>query len=342
MVIDRIQRLPWPGVRRHGLTVRWFERWTAVLDHALDQLPESTDCPHELFAALMRNPTRARKCAALVSSAGRPVAVIGLRKSGAFDWDVVGGGGVAASFIAAHVNGYLYPALSALGVNIRVEPQAEKPPESWVQRVAAYPVFRGALKGDFEAYWREAGHHKTVRQARTRTRAFHREVDGPGAAEWTIRSWAGHWVNRETASEDDCVLAAAYYARAGRFHTIRLMDGAVPVSGHTFLVEGDALVAHKTYTRPEYRQFNAGTRTLDMAFDWAGKAGFRYIELGTVHDYKRRWAPESGTRWSFAIRPWHMHAAAGLARRTVTAGHAIANAARRAVRMSPPARGLLA
>jgi hypothetical protein len=201
-------------------------------------------------------------------------------------------------------------------------------------------VFRIDLRSDFEAYWKESGQMRTVQMARKRTRDFVIEVDGPGAAEWTIRGWAGAWHGRETASEDDLVVAADHYSRDGRFHTIRLLDGREPVTGHTWFVDGDALLLITTFTKPEYRQHQAGTRNLDAVFSWAAQAGFRQIDMGVGHEYKRRWAPESGIRWSFDVRPWHIHATAAVIRQGLTFGHATVGAARKAlgIRGSSPVK----
>ena len=326
---DRIERLPWPWVRGNGLAVRWFNGWTTALDEALEELPESAECPHELLISLMRNPSSARKCAALVTKDNRPVALIALRRIGVARWDLIGGGGVSPRFLAPAVDGYFFPALSALGVSVHVATQPQPPPNRWVQSVEAHPVFRIALTSNFEAYWKMSGHLKTVRQARNRTQDFVFELDGPGAAEWTIRGWANQWRGRYTVSEDDLVLAAAYYRNCGRFHTIRLLEGGEPVSGNTFLVYGRTLLAISTFTRPEYRKLKAGTRALDMVFDWAASTGFQEIDLGVGHDYKSRWAPSSGTRWSFDVRPWHLHVAADVARRGLAVGRVTMKAARR-------------
>ena len=331
VALDRIEHLPWPGVHRHGLKIRWFDEWTAVLSKALEQLPKSTECPDELFVAIMRNPSRARKWIALVTEGDRPVALIGLRSTGLAHWDTIGGGGVSPRFIAHAVDGYLFPALSALGVNVHVSTQTEPPPEHWVRRVAAHPVFRIALASDFEAYWRESGQWSGVREARKRTKGLVTEIDGPGAAEWTIRNWAAHWHDSETASEDDLVVAAAYYGRIGRFHTVRLLDGVEPVSGHNFFVEGNGLLFVTTFTRPEYRQQRAGVRAQDVAVEWAARTGFQHMDLGVGHEYKRRWAPASDTRWSFDVRPWHLHASAAVVRRGLRLGRATVSAARKAL-----------
>jgi hypothetical protein len=328
-VIDKIERLPWPWMKRHGLTVRWFEKWDPVLDRALAEFPESPECTHEMLVALVQNQSRAPKCVALVARSGRPVAIIALRKTGALRWDTIGGGGVLPRFVAHALEGQLFSALSALGVNVHVTTQTQEPPARCAKQVIGHPVFRIDLASDFEAYWKQSGQLRTVQMARNRTHGFAVEVDGPCAAEWTIGSWATHWGGRETASADDLVLAAAQYAKKGRFHTIRLLDGGEPVAGHTWFVDGDALLLITTFTKPEYHPRQAGTRNLDAVFEWAARAGFRQIDLGVGHEYKRRWAPASGTRWSFDVRPWHLHALAGVARWSATLGHMTTNAARK-------------
>jgi GNAT superfamily N-acetyltransferase len=337
-LIDRIERLPLPLIRRHGLSVRWFDTWSPVLDSALATLPESQECPHEMLVALMRNPSRARKCAALVVRGDRPVAIIALRKTGALRWDVIGGGGVAPRFLAHALDGQLFAALSALGVSVHIATQTQQPPARWVRRVVAHPVFRIDLTSDFEAYWKESGQLRTVQMARKRARGLVFELDGPGAAEWTIRGWADHWRGRQTVSEDDLVLASTHYETRGRFHTIRLLDGREPVAGHTWFVDAGGLLLISTFTRPEYRKQQAGTRNLDAAFDWAAKAGYGHMDLGVGHDYKRRWAPAKGVRWSYDIRPWYLHASAAVLRRGMGVGRRTIGAAREAlgVRRSAP------
>jgi hypothetical protein len=120
VAIDRLERLPWPWVPKYGLKIHWFDEWTPVLEQALEQLPESTECSHEMLISLMRHPSRTRKCAALVTEGRRPVALIGLRAAGLARWDVIGGGGVLPRFIAHAMDGYLFPALSALGISVHV------------------------------------------------------------------------------------------------------------------------------------------------------------------------------------------------------------------------------
>lgn len=333
----RADRLYLPWVRRHGLQVGWFDEWAPALDHALADLPDSKECSREFFAALMRNPSRARKCTALVTEADRPVAVIGLRRTGIMTWDLIGGGGVAPRFLAYHADGSFFPALSTLGLNVHVGTQPEQPPAQWVRRMVPHEVFQIPLTSNFMSYWKESGHLNTVMQARKRTRDLTVEIDGAGAAEWTVRRWADHWRTGETRSQEDLVLAAAHYGKAGRMHTIRLLDGREPIAGSTFLVENDGLLLITTYVRPDYRQRKAGTRAIDATFEWATGAGFKHIDMGVGHEYKRRWAPASGTRWSCDVRPWHLHATAAVVRGSVNVGRATIKATRKALGSGGPA-----
>ncbi len=313
--IDRAERAPWPWVRRGGLRVRWFDGWSLILERALGELPESSECSHELFEALVRNRSRVRKCVALVSEADRPVAVVGLRRIGPLRWDVIGGGGVAPRFVAYAANPDLFRALSALGVNVHVTTQPEAPPRNWVKSVQEHPVYRIGLDSDFEGYWRQSGQLKYLKKSRRRTEALTIEIDARPAAEWIIRSWATHWRSPETSSWEDLIVSAEHYRKADRFHTIRLLDGGEPVAGSSFLVENGGLLYVTTYTRPEYRQLGAGTRVLDFAFAWAADFGFKHMDVGVGHEYKKRWAPESAMRWSYDIRPWHVDVAAALVQR---------------------------
>lgn len=312
---ERMERVPWPWLQRRGLKVRWFDRWDSALGLALAELPDSSECSREMFAALLTNPSAARKCAAAVFQNDRPVAVIGLRKTGPLKWDTIGGGGVAPRFLGHSMAGWFFPALASLGLNVHISTQPEQAPARWVRSVEPHQVYSLSIDGDYESYWRDSGHHKTVRQARIRTRGFSVEIDAPGAAEWTIRGWADHWRSGRTVSWEDLVVAADHYGRAGRFHTVRLMDGREPIAGNTFLVENKGLLAVTTFMKQEYRDLKVGTRALDAAFQWAASEGFKRVDLGVGHEYKARWAPPSGLRWSCDVRPWHMHASARLMRR---------------------------
>ena len=337
IAIDLFERFNWPWVPKHGLTVRWFDEWSPVLEKGLRELPESTECPRSMLAALMKNPSRARKCAALVTEGDRPVAVIVLRRIGAMRWDTVGGGGVAPRFVAHALDGYLFPALSALGVNVHVPTQPQQPPGRWVQGMVAHPVFQIPLTSDFRSHWKATGHLNTVRRARKRTQGMIVELDGPGAPEWVIRGWAGYWRTRATASEDDLVLASQHYKEMGRFHTIRLLDGREPVSGSTWLVLNEGVLLVSTFTQPEYRWHGAGTRSLETVFEWAADAGFKHLDMGVGHDYKSRWAPANGTRWSYDVRPWHLQATASLVRWGANVRRSTLTAVRQAIGIRHPA-----
>jgi GNAT superfamily N-acetyltransferase len=222
---------------------------------------------------------------------------------------------VAPRFVAYAAEADLFPALSALGVNVHVTTQPQPPPRNWVKSLVEHPVHRIRLDSDFEGYWRQSGQLKKLKQARRRTQALTVEIDARPAAEWIIRGWADYWRTPDTSSWEDLIVASEHYRKEDRFHTIRLLDGGEPVSGSSFLVENGGLLFVTTYTKPEYRRISAGARVLDIAFAWAADSGFKHMDVGVGHAYKRGWAPESAMRWSYDIRPWHVDVAAALARR---------------------------
>ena len=101
-----------------GLHVAWFDGWCTVLDNALRELPEMENCPHELFRSTMQSPSSTRKRTALVTEGDGAVAVVGLRQEGKH-W-VPAMQGIVPGAIAPAREGYLFRALRALRVDVRI------------------------------------------------------------------------------------------------------------------------------------------------------------------------------------------------------------------------------
>lgn len=308
-----------------SLAVRWFDSWDPSLDEVLGTLPELETCPHELYRMLLVSPARTRKRIALVSADGQPVALAGLLRRKWF-WQPVADGVNSIRQAMPAREGYLFAALAALGVDVWTGGYEIRPPlDAPTRRCFPLPTYRISCRGDYEGYWREAGSLKTVRQARARTRGFTLEVDAPGAAAWVIRSWDQKWMNHpamETIAADDQILAAQYYQRNGRLHSLRLLLDGAPVAGHNFYVHGRSLVYTCTYRDMRYESKSVGTRLLDLSFQWAAESDFDMIDLGSGHSYKQRWAPEDGARWYANVCPLHIYVpkqAARLARAGVRA-----------------------
>lgn len=293
-----------------NLKVRWFERWNPILDDALRVLPELETCPHELYRLLLTSPARTPKRVALVTEDGRPVAVSGLRRRKWF-WEPIVDAVREIGEAMPALDGYLFPSLSALGLDIWTGGYESRPPgDSPLRRVFPLPFFRISCKADFEQYWRQAGNIKGLKSARAKTRGYSLEVDAPGAAAWVIRNWELKWKDHpalETIAADDQILAAEYYQAHGQMHTLRLLRDGEPVAGHTFYVHRRSVVSTCTYRDARLEKQRVGTRLLDLAFHWAAESGYEQIDLGSGHAYKQLWAPEDGARWYANVCPIYIY-----------------------------------
>ena len=317
--IDLLERISAPWIDRHRLRVRWFDAWHPALDEALQELPEMETCPHELFRMLMQHPSKEAKRTALVSKAGQPVAIAGLRRN-KWHWSPVGHDVCPRSIMPVR-EGYLFPALAALGVAVRIAYwEQPAPPLAWIREPSSIPVYKMDLTTDFERYWRSSGHIKAIRPARSRTKTFTFDVDAPGSVTWSVQQWADKWRDHrsdEILCVDDRILAAEYHQARGQHHTFRLLDNGTPIAASTFFVHRNDLLWQTTFRAPEYTWHRVGTRLLELTFEWAAKAGYSKIDLGGGHEFKSSWAPEDGLEWSFDVCPAHLHLAKTAARNTL-------------------------
>ncbi|MFN8558312.1 MAG: GNAT family N-acetyltransferase [Dehalococcoidia bacterium] len=301
--------------------MQWFEPWHSLLDDALQEVPEMETCPHELFRRLMLNPSHGTKRAALITDGGRPVAVAGLRRE-RWHWEPVGNGASPRSVMPVQ-DGYLWPALAALGVDVRISATQERPPTHLVRHLGSIPVYKMNCKADYEQYWRKSGNIKAIRPARSRTQQYKFIVDAPGSVAWVIERWADKWKQHpagETSNARDKLLAAEFYFQNNQLHTYLLMDEDVPVAGNIFFVHRDELLWHTTYMAEEYKWQRVGTRCLELTFRWASEAGYHQVDLGGGHRYKEDWAPQDGEEWSFNVCPAHLDFLKSSAKRTVRVG----------------------
>ena len=293
-----------PRRGRH-LEVAWFDGWHHVLDNALHELPEMEHCPHELFRLIMQNPSSTPKRIALVMKGDDPVAVIGLRKKGRHWLPAIQG--IIPECIAPARDGYLFPALGALGVDVRISGSAAKPPMP-ARNAVAVPEYSIDCQGDFEKYWRESGYMKTIRLARNRTKTFSFEVDRPGSAALVVANWAEQWrdhPDQQTITASDLAVAAEY--PGSRWHSFLLFDGDVPTAGLDCLVRGNDLAAIVMFRDKKYDWHCVGTRILDLAVQWAAEHGLARFEMGGWYTYKGKWAPQSGEHWDSRVSPLRQH-----------------------------------
>ena len=52
-----------------------------------------------------------------------------------------------------------------------------------------------------------------------------------------------------------------------------------------------------------YQQLDAGTCLIDRIAQWGREKGFKSLDLGGSHDYKKQWGPASGTKSKLYIYP---------------------------------------
>lgn len=304
------------------LKVTWFRQWHAELDAALACLPEPEACPHDLTRTLMQTPGPAEKRTALVTEDGRPLAVIGLRRRTRLTWEP------AAQWLIPGVPfpvrpGATIAALRALNIAIPVawwrmtEPVPEAP---CIRRFETQPVYRLALAGDREAFWRQTHYLRHIKNIRNRCAAFTWALDPPGAARWVITHWSQRWrdgADADPAVEDRILIAEALEAR-GLHHTVCLYDGEKLIAGSTNFVHRGDLVAGVIHGDPDYRNHGIGVRLIDQTFAFAAGEGLAGFDLGAGHDYKKKWAPEDGSRGTFVLAPepiWRMQRAISTLRR---------------------------
>jgi ribosomal protein S18 acetylase RimI-like enzyme len=299
-----------PRLERGRLRVAWFDDWQPVLDTALLELPEMPDCPHEVFREIMRNPAPTRKRTALVFEGPAPLAVIGLREKGRYWMPVMQG--ITPGCIAPARDGFLFPALRTLDVEVRITDCPSPPPtEARARNVTSVPVFAIDCHSDYEAYWRKTHYMETIRDGRKRTEGFAFEVDRPGSAALTITNWGQKWrdhPDEQTIVASDFIVAAEYWEKRGRWHSFLLLDGDVPVAGMTAWVDGDHLQLAASFRDPEYDRRDVGVRIQDLIVQWAAQHGFAKVGLGGYYSYyKAKWAPQDVDTWDFRICPLRQH-----------------------------------
>jgi len=291
-----------------GLKVDWFDAWHPALDDALREIPELEACSHELYRLLIQNPGPVRKRIALITEQGAPVAVACLRQKSRFLWEPILQWIIPGEPFPSKP-GYLLRVIDALNLEVwvawwRVEKEPGTSP--LMRYIEATPTYRMRCSDDFEEYWRETGHFKTIRRIRNRCAELKLVVNTPGSAEWTIRNCEEKWREKDSPSDPglaDKILAANFMENQKQYYTFVLMDGETMAGGATMLVHQKDLVAGVMYREPEYHKQGVGDRLIDICFSFAKENGFEFVDIGGGHEYKKQWAPLGGERWWFNICP---------------------------------------
>lgn len=297
------------GLHRTGLKVTWARHWTPAFDSALYSLPPLPGCPHGIYRELLR-PTAAIKRHALVCEQGTPLAIISLRKRGAF-WEPVTYQCLPFAIAPARDAQVLGRALRALGVEVVVaggvgdEINVLNSSASWT-----YDWHKIDLSGDFEAYWRQKKRQYTISRARRHLETCEIRVDGEGDLQWIIGKWREQWADdpgREiVASEDRLnlwrVLVGGRGADQISVHTLMLALEGRRLGGLVFTAWDGVVMA-----QCGGRDLGLDDGYLAAAFtvalvNWAKANGHASIDM-SGGEYKRHWGPPGGQRHGAMFRP---------------------------------------
>jgi CelD/BcsL family acetyltransferase involved in cellulose biosynthesis len=319
-VLGPAVRAAWPAVEalgalsapRRDLAVRWKSVWDNECDAALAALPAPAGATRALYRELTQGGGKAKRHA-LVRLAGRPAALISLRRRRVF-WEPAAYQCLPGFIAPAIDDVVLGRALNALGVEVRVSSGlTHSPAKLNARRTHEYEVYQADLTGDYAAYWRKRNqkHLWAVRRARERCVDTEHRIDGEGDLAWIVNLWRENWerdIEREVVAADDrlrfwSALAGAPHAEGQwRVHTVQLMQGGQRVAGAVLLSRGDLITFQCTARDPAFESLSAGTRILDVSMEWAAANGFRCFDLGSG-DYKKRWAPVGVMRHAAIFRP---------------------------------------
>lgn len=316
MVLERLSAIQ--ASRRHDLRVTWFRQWCQELGAAVDQLPEMSACPRELYTELvtLRSPTE--KQIALVSRRGEPVAVICVRHRER-DWVPVTHY-VLPGAVAPALPGFLFPALLALGRDLRVafwRLPAAPTGDPWVRQIESAETYQLDLSSAFEAYWKSTGQIRRVQKARKRCSKLDVVFDHPGSGAQTVREWEKQWREPGAPPRSDLLertRAVEYLEKHKRAHTVAARDGDDMVAALTLIVHNGDIVWQYSYRDSRYDRYSVGHYLFDIAIHWAAREGYAKFDFGAEYPtQKRLWAPANGKKLEYHIRPPLLDMRAGLA-----------------------------
>ena len=304
--------------RSDEVALRWFDHWTPECDASYEELGGNSWLPSTLLSEMLANQSVHRKGVALLARGGRPWALVPLRLAGAF-WEPLTQG-VIHGYALFLCQRQPELAISHLRLNVGFW-DAPEPPTGWRGLRWSAPVvcYDLSLDGDPERYWRSTDLWKSIVRAKHRTAGFELLRDDFEATKWLIERWRDRFYTgrpREVSSKwGDRILAAKWGLDAGTVRSWVLRDGERYAGGVVTTVVDSKMTFGTVYRDPEYDWHSVGTRTFYEAFAWAKTAGIGSVSLGSLYDYKRRWAPASATHWNYVISPLPVHVVQGAVER---------------------------
>ncbi|GAA4161187.1 hypothetical protein GCM10022286_18330 [Gryllotalpicola daejeonensis] len=285
----------------------WFRSVTADIENAVHALPADALCTRELFVDLLHLNVHSGGRIALVEQAGEPVAVFGLRREGRLrwrsmlDWLLPGVPGAVSEEQVVPALRKLNSEVAMVWWNTRTAPTG-----AGVQRAAPRAVNVLAI-AEREAYWRSTRYWSTIRRAREKCAHLTVAIDRPGDAEWVVRNNLSKWDARGSHRDRFALEANLEIARQltplGRYETLVLRDGDIPLAGATNFRLGATTVAGVLYRDESVGGLPTGVRIIDESIEYSARAGVARFDLGASFPYKLKWAPEDGFLYEFVVSP---------------------------------------
>lgn len=297
-----------PALRRSDrLKVTNFTTWSERIRIAVEQQPEPMTCPTDVYLSVLRRTLSHGGRVAVVERAMEPIAVIGLRRDGRFRWRNAADW-LMPGFVCAASNGEILPAFAALRTEVALAwwRMPGRPAHPAIRELYETPVHRIGID-EREDYWRSTGYLRSIRAARKKCAALQVSVNGPGDAEWVIRSAGQKWSDGDVlaadASVDDKVDLADRLERSGRFFTLVLRDGDRRLAGTTNIVDGDVGVAGTLYRDDSVGSLPTGVRIIDEVLAHCARRGIVEFDFGGGYSYKARWGRPEGSRYELIMSP---------------------------------------
>lgn len=294
---------------KQGLQTRSFDVWQPEFDEVLETLPESPNCPHELYRELVQNSGPVRKRIILVSEKDDPVALACFRERSGY-WEPVTQWLIPGVIFPVKEE-YIWRVLGAMSLPLHIAWwRWPIPPSSfpWIKDIIASPTHGISCSEDFEVYWRQTSkkHFINIKTVRKRCSEFEFRINDRGMREWTIMNWGAKWGQGEKNGMPDLsdrLLVAEYLEKKELLYTLSLHDRETPIAGATILVHNNDSVAYVNHRHQEYGYYGVMNRLIDLSFFWSKEKAFNRIDLGGSADYKKKWAPEAGQKYQFRISP---------------------------------------
>ncbi|WP_243062389.1 GNAT family N-acetyltransferase [Humibacter sp. RRB41] len=283
------------------------DRPFAAFRDGLDELTSGHDETDRLVYRLLAEPTSVAKRNVLVLRGGTPVLAATFRaRAGGFE---IATTNCAARLEPPHRLGHLDAALAATRLSIVISETEIVPAAFPSAQVSAHQWYGADLQDfDFERHWRSSGVLKELRQTIKRRPELGVQNGDLTSLEWTVAQWRSRWASHEadeTGVTDDLLVIWPELLARGRIIVTALVDSdGEPIAGQVSNVDDGFVTAAITARDLGVHGVSLGTRVLIENISSSKREGHTFFDLGGYFDqYKRRFLPAVGERWTVQYTP---------------------------------------